>query len=78
MGNYLPTLVALNQTSYLPQVGRTISVREALKLQSFPEYFDFGEQSDAISFKQLGNSVSVSAVRYVFEQYLKHFQLLGI
>ena len=76
--NYLPTLVALNQTSYLPRLNRNISVREAAKLQSFKQDFRFGAQSDELSYKQLGNAVSVSTVRYVFSKYLEHFAELGI
>jgi DNA (cytosine-5)-methyltransferase 1 len=76
--NYLPALVAINQTTYMPKLGRFLSVNEAASLQSFPVDFDFSGQSDELSFKQLGNAVSVSTVKYVLEQFLVHFEERGI
>lgn len=72
---YLPALVAMNQTSYVPGLGRYLSVREAAKLQGFPPDFDFGDQTDGLSFKQLGNAVCVGVVQYALTQTLKHFDL---
>lgn len=63
--DYLPALVAMNQTSIIGSKRRTITVREAARLQAFPEDFTFGDQNPAKSFKQLGNAVSVGTVKFV-------------
>ncbi len=75
VANYLPALVAMNQTSYLYDEGRFLSVQEAAKLQGFPSDFNFGGQNSQASFKQLGNAVCVGVVRYVLTETLKHFNL---
>lgn len=59
---YLPALVAITQTSIIGSRERRLSPREAARLQGLPEWFDFGEQSTAATYKQLGNGVSVGAV----------------
>jgi DNA (cytosine-5)-methyltransferase 1 len=74
--NYLPALVAMNQTSVVGSRLRQISVREAARLQSFPEDYRFGEQKASQSYKQLGNAVSTSAVKYVLTQHLEYFDVL--
>ena len=74
-GTHFPALVAMNQTSYIPRLGRYLSVKEAAYLQGFPENFNFGTQSDQASFKQLGNAVCVGVVGYVFSQGLAHYSL---
>jgi DNA (cytosine-5)-methyltransferase 1 len=68
--DYLPALVAMNQTSIICAKKRTISVREAARLQAFPENFSFFDQKPAQSFKQLGNAVSVGTVRFVLSSIL--------
>ena len=68
--DYLPALVAMNQTSIIGNKKRTISVREAARLQAFPETFTFGDQNPAKSFKQLGNAVSVGTVKFVISSIL--------
>lgn len=68
--DYLPALVAMNQTSIIGAKKRTISVREAARLQAFPENFTFGDQNPAKSFKQLGNAVSVGTVKFVISSIL--------
>ncbi|WP_454299695.1 DNA cytosine methyltransferase [Salana multivorans] len=45
---------------------RRLSPREAARLQGFPDTFDFGPQSDAATYKQLGNGVNVGVVCNVF------------
>ena len=62
---YLPALVAITQTSIIGSRKRRLSVREAARLQGLPEWFNFGDQNDKSSYKQLGNGVSVGAVWYV-------------
>ena len=68
--DYLPALVAMNQTSIIGARKRTITVREAARLQAFPESFSFGDQNPAQSFKQLGNAVSVGTVKFVLTSIL--------
>jgi DNA (cytosine-5)-methyltransferase 1 len=68
--DYLPALVAMNQTSIIGNRKRTITVREAARLQAFPENFTFGSQHPAKSFKQLGNAVSVGTVKFVLTSIL--------
>jgi len=68
--DYLPALVAMNQTSIIGERKRTITVREAARLQAFPENFSFGDQNPAKSFKQLGNAVSVGTVKLVLTSVL--------
>lgn len=69
--DYLPALVAMNQTSIIGSKRRTITVREAARLQAFPEDFTFGDQNPAKSFKQLGNAVSVGTVKFVISSILE-------
>lgn len=65
---YLPALVAITQTSILGKQRRRLSVREAARLQGLPDWFDFGDQKDSVSYRQLGNGVNVGAVWYVLRQ----------
>ena len=59
---YVPALVAMTQTSVLASHKRRLSVREAARLQGFPDWFDFIDQPDSISYKQLGNAVNVGVI----------------
>ena len=75
---YLPALVAITQTSIIGPRHRRLSPREAARLQGLPDWYDFGDQPDAATYKQLGNGVSVGAVWHVLrhhaqrdEEYLK-------
>lgn len=76
--NYVPALVAITQTSVVPvadvsgQVSRRISPREAARLQGLPEWFDFGAQPEAATYRQLGNGVSVGAAYHVFREHVLH------
>jgi len=62
---YVPALVAITQTTIIGPSKRRITPLEAARLQGLPEYFSFGDQSDALSYKQLGNGVSVDAIYQV-------------
>ena len=74
---YLPALVAITQTSIIGWEERRISVREAARLQGFPDWFDFGDQGDVESFKQLGNAVCVGSVFNVLRAHaLRDLDLL--
>ena len=67
---YLPALVAITQTSVVGPRERRLSPREAARLQGLPEWFSFGAQSDATTYRQLGNGVSVGAVWHVVRAHL--------
>lgn len=62
---YVPALVAITQTTIIGPMRRRLSVREAARLQGLPEWFSFEGQSDAASYKQLGNGVNIPAVYHV-------------
>ena len=47
---------------------RRLSTREASRLQSLPEWFDFGDQRPSDTYKQLGNGVNIAAIWYVLKQ----------
>jgi DNA (cytosine-5)-methyltransferase 1 len=59
---YVPALVAITQTSIIGPRERRLSPREAARLQGLPDWFEFGDQRAAATYKQLGNGVSVGAV----------------
>ena len=67
---YVPALVAITQTSILGDRQRRISPREAARLQGLPEWFDFGDQPDAATYKQMGNGVNVGAAYHVFREHV--------
>jgi DNA (cytosine-5)-methyltransferase 1 len=67
---YLPALVAINQASVIGPRNRRVTPREAARLQGLPDWFDFGSQPDAATYKQLGNGVSVGAAYYVFREHV--------
>jgi len=73
--DYLPALVAMNQTSIIGKKKRTITVREAARLQAFPDNFSFFDQNPAKSFKQLGNAVSVGTVKFVLSSILDELKV---
>lgn len=74
---YLPALVAITQTSIIAKQKRRITVREAARLQGFPEWFDFLDQRPAQSYKQLGNAVNVGVVFNVLRaQVIRDLDLL--
>ena len=60
--NYVPALVAITQTTIIGPFKRRITPSEGALLQGLPIDFDFGDQSDQASYKQLGNGVAVGAV----------------
>ena len=71
---YLPALVAITQTSIYGPRRRRITPREASRLQGLPEWFDFGDQGDAATYKQLGNGVNVGAAYWVLRQHVDRDQ----
>jgi DNA (cytosine-5)-methyltransferase 1 len=62
---YVPALVAITQTTIIGPYKRRITPIEAAKLQGIDDNFTFGNQSDVLSYKQLGNGVAVGAVYQV-------------
>jgi DNA (cytosine-5)-methyltransferase 1 len=62
---YVPALVAITQTTIIGPYKRRITPVEASRLQGMPETFSFGDQSDILSYKQLGNGVAVGAIYQV-------------
>ncbi|WP_241237096.1 DNA cytosine methyltransferase [Georgenia faecalis] len=68
--SYLPALVAITQTSIVGQRRRRITPREAARLQGLPDWFDFGAQTDAASYKQMGNGVNVGAAYYLLREHV--------
>lgn len=67
---HLPALVAIAQTPILGPKRRRLSVAEAAALQGLPRDFDFGDQPDSASYKQLGNGVNVGVVRHVLRKHI--------
>ncbi|MEI6481681.1 MAG: DNA cytosine methyltransferase, partial [Candidatus Saccharibacteria bacterium] len=71
---YLPALVAITQTSILGSRKRRLSPTEAARLQGLPEWFDFGKQPASVTYKQLGNGVSVGAIWHVLKAAAEAFE----
>jgi len=71
---YLPALVAITQTSIIGSRERRLSPREATRLQGLPDWFEFGDQRDALTYRQLGNGVSVGAVWHVLRAHVDRDQ----
>ena len=59
--NYIPTLVAISHVPVYGPESRTLSARELLRLQSFPDSFEYEEDNKNI-FKQVGNAVNVKMI----------------
>ena len=75
---YVPALVAITQTTIVGKQKRRISVREGARLQGLPDWYDFVDQPNSASYKQLGNGVNVGAVYNVIRaQVLRDLDLLG-
>jgi DNA (cytosine-5)-methyltransferase 1 len=75
---YVPALVAITQTSIIGKHKRRITVREGARLQGLPDWYDFVDQANSITYKQLGNGVNVGAVYNVIKsQVIRDLDLLG-
>ncbi|WP_051197021.1 DNA (cytosine-5-)-methyltransferase [Jonesia quinghaiensis] len=68
---HLPALVAITQTPIIGPLGRRLSWREAARLQGLSDDFNFGDQKDAATFKQLGNGVNTGVVRQVLAAHVE-------
>lgn len=69
--NYAPALVAITQTSVIGKLRRRISTTEAKRLQGFPEWFDFGDQTSSATYKQLGNGVNIGVVWNILKLHVE-------
>lgn len=74
--SHLPALVAITQTSIIGPRRRRLSTREAARLQGFPDNFDFGEQGDALTYKQLGNGVNIGVVWNILKAHVERDALI--
>lgn len=59
--NYVPAAVAITQTTIVGKLHRKLSIREVARLQGLPDWFSFKNQSDSLTYKQLGNGISIGA-----------------
>jgi DNA (cytosine-5)-methyltransferase 1 len=74
---YVPALVAITQTSIVGKQKRRITIREGARLQGLPDWYDFVDQPDSLTYKQLGNGVNVGAVYNVLRaQVVRDLDLL--
>lgn len=65
-----PTLVAMVHVPIIGKYKRRITINEARKLQSFPENYDFSNETDFNAYKQLGNAVNVDVIYNVFKMFM--------
>lgn len=68
--DFIPTLVAINQTPVLGCERRYLKPEEMARIYGFKK-LKFGGQSDSECKKQLGNTVSVDVVAYLIQHMLK-------
>jgi DNA (cytosine-5)-methyltransferase 1 len=68
---YVPALVAITQTSIVGSLKRRLSTRETARLQGLPEWFDFGDQPDSATYKQMGNGVNVGVVWQILKRHVQ-------
>lgn len=67
-------LVAIVQTPIIGKYKRRLSVREAARLQSFPDSF-IPDENKQQAYKQFGNSVNAVVVREIFKKLVKENDL---
>ena len=67
--DYVPTLVAINTCPVYGPLHRTLTHRELLRLQSFPDTFQF--ENTHIN-KQVGNAVNVKMIEYCANFLIKN------
>lgn len=76
LDTYACTIIA-NRVPKLWDIERKLSVREAAKLQGFPDSFKF-PVSNAQAYKQLGNSVAVPVIRAIGKRMLESYKANNI
>jgi len=75
---YVPALVAITQTTIIGKQKRRITTREGSRLQGLPDWFDFVDQPNSVTYKQLGNGVNVGVVYNVIKaQVIRDLDLLA-
>ena len=70
--NCFQTLVAMVQTPIIGKYKRRLTVREAARLQSFPDNFILNENKKQ-AYKQLGNAVNVEVIKKSAKQLLFNY-----
>ncbi len=73
LDTYASTIIA-NRTPKLWDIERKLSIREAARLQGFPDKFRI-PVSDAQGYKQFGNSVSVPVLVEIAKNIVQHIDL---
>nr|MBP3259202.1 DNA cytosine methyltransferase [Bacilli bacterium] len=66
-----PALVAMVQIPIIGKYKRRLTVREAARLQSFPDTF-IPDSSDQQAYKQFGNAVNVDVIKMAAEALFKY------
>jgi DNA (cytosine-5)-methyltransferase 1 len=74
--NYVPAAVAITQTPLIGPLRRRLSVDEIRYLQGLPHWFDFSQQPDALSLRQLGNGISIASAFHSVIAHLERDQRL--
>lgn len=69
--NCFQTLVAMVQTPIIGKYKRRLTVREAARLQSFPEDFIIND-NDQQAYKQFGNAVNVEVIKRCAEKLFNY------
>ncbi len=64
--NCFPSLVAMVQVPIVGKYKRRLTIREAARLQSFPDSFSF-DSNDHQAYKQFGNAVNVNVIKTAAE-----------
>lgn len=69
-----PALVAMDHRPIYGPLKRYITIKEALRLQSFPDDYKFDE-NEKEAFKQLGNAVNVKVIETMFEKFVEYIDM---
>lgn len=69
-----PTLVAMNHRPIIGKYKRYITLKEAARLQCFPDNMIFDE-NESEAYKQLGNAVNVEVIKYIFGEFINYLNL---
>lgn len=69
-----PTLVAMVHVPIIGKYKRRITINEARRLQSFPDNYDFSNETDFNAYKQLGNAVNVDVIYNVFKIFMEFLE----
>lgn len=68
--DYLPALVAMNQSSIIGPLKRRVSVRESARLQGFPDGYETNLVSEKAGYKQMGNAIHVGSAYLVLRMHV--------